>query len=78
MGAVSQKRRANRRKSMVTTLTRGFDTSEFDRQFWAAMSSEDRLEAGWQLAVQAHLHRGGRKSELRLQRSVAVLKRGPC
>lgn len=77
MGAVSEKRRASRRKSMVTTLTRGFDTSDFDRQFWAQASSEDRLEAGWQLAVQAHLHRGGKKSELRLQRSFAVLKRGP-
>ena len=61
---------------MQTLLTRGYDTSEFDAQFWAGVSSEERLAAGWELAVQAHLHKGAKKSELRLQRSVALLKYG--
>lgn len=72
-----KKRRAIRKKRMVASLSYGFDTSEFDRSFWASVSSEQRLEAGWELAVQAHLHRGGKESELRLQRSVAVLKYRP-
>ena len=68
------KRRVRRQQSMVAELSTGYDTSEFDRKFWASVTSEERLEAGWELAVQAHLHKGGKKSELRLQRSIALLK----
>ena len=61
---------------MKAVLTSGYDTSSFDREFWAKLSSDERLAAGWELAVQAHCHHGGKPSELRLQRSVALLKYG--
>lgn len=77
MTTSAEKRRRSRRRGMRAELTTGFDTAEFDRDFWASVSSEERLAAGWQLAADAHLHRGGKKSELRLQRSVVLLKRGP-
>jgi hypothetical protein len=75
-------KRANRRTHAVAQITTGYDTSDFDRNFWASVTSEERLNAGWELAVQAHQHRAAQKdkgnaNELRLQRSFALLTYGP-
>lgn len=47
----------------------------FDIEFWQSLSSEKRMDAMWELVEFAHKLKGGNPSELRLQRSVASLKR---
>ena len=48
---------------------------DFDVAFWQALDTTSRMQAAWEL-VEHYLLQRGRADELRLQRSVAVLKRG--
>jgi hypothetical protein len=48
---------------------------DFDVAFWQAQDTSARMQAAWEL-VEHFLKQKGRSSELRLQRSVAVLQRG--
>ncbi len=48
---------------------------DFDVAFWQAQSTDARMQAAWEL-VEHYLLQKGRSDELRLQRSVAVLRRG--
>lgn len=47
---------------------------DFDTAFWQAQDTSARMQAAWEL-VEHFLKQRGRAGELRLQRSVAVLKR---
>jgi len=44
-------------------------TAEFDAEFWASRSPEERLSAVWEMVVLAHELKGGTEDELRLDRS---------
>ncbi len=56
---------------------RGFKNMvrDFDVAFWQALDTSARTQSAWEL-VEHFLKQRGRTRELRLQRSVAVLKRG--
>lgn len=43
---------------------------EFDIEFWQSLGTEAIFKAAWELVVDAHIHKGGKKSELRLQKTV--------
>ena len=47
----------------------------FDIEFWQSQTDKDRFDAAWELVELAHTVKGGDPNELRLQRSVAGLKR---
>lgn len=48
---------------------------DFDIAFWQALDTSTRMRAAWEL-VEHYLKQKDRMGELRLQRSVTVLKRG--
>ena len=39
-------------------------TEEFDRQYWASRTPEERLAAAWEMTVLAQKFRGGTEDEL--------------
>lgn len=47
----------------------------FDIAFWQKLSDKQRMAAMWELVETAHKLKGGDPNELRLQRSVANIKR---
>ncbi len=51
------------------------DDRSFDIEFWQSLTDDQRMTAMWELVETAHLMKGGDPNELRLQRSVASLKR---
>jgi hypothetical protein len=58
----------------LSKLSESGDRS-FDIEFWQSLSDEQRMAAMWELVETAHIMKGGDPNELRLQRSVASLKR---
>jgi hypothetical protein len=46
---------------------------EFDVEFWQRLGIAAILDAAWDLVVIAHKWKGGRRSELRLQRVITSL-----
>ena len=58
----------------LATIEKQGDRS-FDIEFWQDLSDGQRMTAMWELVEFAHKLKGGHPSELRLQRSVASLKR---
>src|SRR5262249_3732204 len=61
----------------MSRLGRGLKNKDrdFDVAFWQAQTTQARMQAAWEL-VEHYLRQKGRESELRLQRSVTVLRRG--
>ena len=51
------------------------DDRSFDIEFWQSLTDDQRMTAMWELVETAHAMKGGDPNELRLQRSVASLKR---
>ena len=51
------------------------DDGAFDRAFWSAMPSHERLEAVWDLALDFLALQGQCVDQLRLQRSVCRVER---
>jgi hypothetical protein len=54
----------------------GEDDGEFDAEYWAQFSPEQRLEAVWQATLDWAKLKGIDEAQLRLQRSVVGIKRG--
>lgn len=64
-------------RGIVARLSRqGADEAEFDRAFWAGVEPGVKLEALWDMVLEARLWRGDRGDEPRLQRSVLRIERG--
>jgi len=51
------------------------DDRSFDIEFWQSLTDNQRMTAMWELVETAHALKGGDPNELRLQRSIASLKR---
>ena len=51
------------------------DDRSFDIEFWQSLTDDQRMDASWELVLDAHTIKGGTPDELRLQRSVTSLKR---
>jgi hypothetical protein len=49
----------------------------FDIEFWQRQDSNARFSAAWELVVFAHRRKERDESELRLQRTIESLERGP-
>ncbi|MGH7491063.1 MAG: hypothetical protein ACREOO_01575 [bacterium] len=47
----------------------------FDLEFWQKVDASQRFAAAWQMVKEVQLIRGQNGEQLRLQRSVSVLKR---
>ena len=66
------------RKKKMQLVYLGVDT-EFTQQdsidYWQSLTPKQRLDATWQLAVDAWSLKGKSKDELRFQRSTALFKR---
>jgi hypothetical protein len=65
------------RRHVTGRLVRpGGDLDEFDREFWASMTGEQRVEALWGMTLDAIAIKGGNPDDQpRLQRSVGRLLR---
>ncbi len=48
----------------------------FDIEFWQRLSDEQRMQAVWDLVVFNHELKGENLNELRLQRTVEILRQG--
>lgn len=64
-------------KPRMARIGKGLENMDrdFDIEFWQAQYTSARMQAAWEL-VELYLRQRGRESELRLQRSVALLQRG--
>jgi hypothetical protein len=51
------------------------ESEDFDLRFWARVGLRGRLAAAWDMVREVERMRGRNGRQLRLQRSVAVLKR---
>ena len=49
----------------------------FDIEFWQRREANVRFGAAWELVVFAHQRKGRDESELKLQRTIESLERGP-
>jgi hypothetical protein len=69
----------NRKKGAVAIITDDYAHSDrsFDLAFWSRESDTKKFKAAWDLVVFAWQLKGRNLNELRLQRTVAVLKREP-
>ena len=56
-------------------VKRGVEEEEFDQAFWREAGHQARLDAAFDMVKEFYLFRGEDAGELRLQRSVAVVKR---
>lgn len=54
---------------------RGADEAAFDQAFWRAVTPEKRLEALWEMVLEARVWQGAEGDQPRLQRSTARLQR---
>jgi hypothetical protein len=54
----------------------GEDEVAFDREFWAGVRPEVRLEALWDMVIEGRVWRGELGDEPRLQRSVLRVEQG--
>jgi len=50
----------------------------FDLEFWDRVGPEGRFKATCEMVKQVHLMRGGDPAELRMDRSVVRVRKGPC
>ena len=50
------------------------DIDGFNRKFWRSCTVEQKIDAGWDLVVQAWKTKGYDTNELRLQRSTVFFK----
>ena len=63
-------------RGIVAHLGRqGEDEASFDRAFWAGVAPEIKLEALWDMVIEARLWRGDHGDEPRLQRSISRVQR---
>lgn len=46
---------------------------DFDVEFWQRLGTEAIFDAAWELVVAAHEAKGGRRSDLRIQRVIKSL-----
>lgn len=44
-------------------------TVQFDLEYWASRSLEEKWTAAWEMVVLAHLSKGGTEAELQLDRT---------
>lgn len=51
--------------------------NSFDLEFWQSQPASAIFKAAWEMVVFAHELKGGKRDELRFQRSVASLQRFP-
>ena len=51
------------------------NSRDFDLMFWQEQSAEARFDAVWEMVVLAHELKGGKESELRLDRSAISVQR---
>jgi hypothetical protein len=64
-------------RGIVARLSlQGDDEVAFDRAFWAGLGPAARLEALWDMVLEARVWKGNRGDEPRLQRSVLRIERG--
>ena len=66
-----------RKKRIVSLLshdTREQENLNWNREFWAGISDTDKFEAAWEMVEVAWLQKGGKLSELRLERTIGLLK----
>ena len=77
MSAIETKYIDKDNRLVMTRLARRGDRNDrsFDLEFWQRLSDQQRMDAMWELVEFAHKMKGGDPNELRLQRSVASLKR---
>lgn len=68
-------RRAQRLTGSARIL-RGADDGAFDREFWASIPPQQRLEMMWDLVLEWRAWTGQADGEPRLQRSVCRIERG--
>jgi hypothetical protein len=52
-------------------------TEDLDISFWQGQGPEAIFRAAWELVVTAHEFKGGRASELRLQRPTVIVREAP-
>lgn len=52
-------------------------TVDLDIDFWQAQGPEAIFKAAWELVVDAHVLKGGKESELRLQRPLVSVRKAP-
>jgi hypothetical protein len=67
--------RKRRRVVMARMIRRGEDDGSFDAEFWYRAGPAARMAAMWDLVLRYWQMKGRDPRELRLDRSVAVLKR---
>ena len=65
----------DKRVKMSRLIHRSEDNGQFDLDFWQQMSPQARYEATWEMVVSYYLSKGKTLAELRLDRSIARLKR---
>ena len=70
-----EERRAARAAWRTRKIRLGDDSDAFDRDYWRALSGEERVAFGWQLTVMQFAMKGIDEDQLRVQRSVAIVKR---
>jgi hypothetical protein len=68
-------RRTERRFWTSRIIRRGDDSNAFDREYWAALSGEERVAYGWQMTVAQFALKGISEDQLCVQRSVARVER---
>lgn len=68
-------RREERRAGMARVTRLHEDDGSFDREFWATVPPERRLELVWDMALEYLEWRGLSGSQPRLQRSVLGIER---
>lgn len=66
---------ARERRITARLVRQGDDEQAFDREFWAAIPPERRVEMLWEMVLEARRIQGLEGDEPRLQRSVVRLFR---
>ena len=70
--------RRDERSQGLTRLTRLHEgDGSFDRDFWLTVPPGQRLELVWDMVLEFLAWRGSDGGELRLQRSICRVERGP-
>jgi hypothetical protein len=67
--------RRARRQIQGHLSRQGEEEEEFDRRFWSGLAPEARLEALWDMVLEARVWKGESGDQPRLQRSVQHLRR---
>lgn len=77
MNSTVSKFRDDKGRLVMTRLARRseVDDRSFDIEFWQSLTDKEKFSAAWELVETAHMLKGGNANELRLQRSVAGIKR---